>query len=95
MIEYARPIDEVRCKLAGLGEVVLPIFLGIFKHARPEELRRMLLQPDISGRYVRQSLRVASWHVLRHFPRDALRAELPRAEMPALRRRALEFLLGR
>ncbi len=91
---FARPSGHVSLVLEGWGELVLPLFAGILRHPRESELAALLGDSDVARKYTRQALRIAAWPVLREFPRAWLRACLPGTELPAGRRRALEFLLG-
>jgi hypothetical protein len=74
--------------------VELPVFAGILKHPRMDELPRLLMNADVAEKYTREALRVAPWPILREFPADWLRARLDSSKLRPERQRALAFLLG-
>ena len=74
--------------------VTVPVFPGILKHPTPDRLPELLRKPDVLRKYTREALRIASWHLLREFPRDWLLENLPDAGVRPGRQKALEFLLG-
>lgn len=77
------------------GETIeLPVFPGILKHPRLEELPGLLCEPATARKYTVEALRVAAWPLLEQFPRAWLLHYLPDAPMRPQRRKALLFLLG-
>ncbi|HET6383722.1 MAG TPA: hypothetical protein VFJ58_10045 [Armatimonadota bacterium] len=91
---FVQPSGTVLCWMPGVGDVTLPVVQGIFKHAAPEALFELLKDPKIAQKYTLEALRVPPWPVLKHFPRQWLKTCLASADLPAGRRRALEFMLS-
>lgn len=73
--------------------MTLPVIPGILKHPSPEMLPDLLLRPEVAYRYTLEAIRVASWPVLKQFPRDVLRLCLDAANVRPGRQAALRFLL--
>jgi hypothetical protein len=90
---FASPIGTTSVALSG-STFQLPIYPGILKHPRPDDLCRLLQDPAVSRKYTIEALRVCAWPVLRTFPREWLLYHLPDAPVRPERRRALEYLLG-
>jgi len=84
----------VACATAAGEIVALPVFAGILKHPDPDQLVELLADPAVARQYTCEALRKAHWNLLRQFPRAWLMECLPRARLPAGRRRALALLLG-
>jgi hypothetical protein len=93
-VTFARSVGTVRFQALPGQIFEIPLFPGIFKHAVPGELAKLLSNAAIVRKYTCEALRTAAWPLLREFPRDWLRACLPLANLRPGRRRALEFLLG-
>jgi hypothetical protein len=90
---FAEPSGSV--ETAADGEVFrIPIYAGILKHPREDELPRLLADPAVLRKYTMEALRVAAWPLLRRFPSAWLLRHLPAAPMRPQRRRAILFLLG-
>ena len=92
--QFVQQRGTVICQMPGAREVEMPVVQGIFKHATPEMLFELLKDPQVALKITLEALRIASWPVLRLFPRDYLKACLPAAELREGRLRALEFMLG-
>ena len=90
---FAAPMGTVSASLAG-ALVEIPVFPGILKHPRPEDLPRLLERPAALRKYTLEALRVAAWPLLRQFPSGWLLHYLPEASMRPQRRRALLHLLA-
>jgi hypothetical protein len=90
---FVAPVGTVVCDVD--GEVLeLPVFVGVLKHPDADQLRELLADPIVVHKYTCEALRRLPWSALRRFPRKWLAACLPRAGLPAGRRRAVEFMLG-
>jgi hypothetical protein len=89
---FAAPVGTVSASLAG-ALVEIPVFPGILKHPRPEDLPRLLERPAVLRKYTLEALRVAAWPLLKQFPPRWLLHYLPDATVRPQRRRALLHLL--
>jgi len=90
---FAAPLGTVSASLAG-AVVEIPVFPGILKHPRPEDLLGLLERPAVLRKYTIEAIRVTAWPLLRQFPPAWLLHHLPHAPMRPERRRALLYLLG-
>ena len=91
---WVKPVGTVAVQLPAGEEIEIPVVQGILKHLSPEALFELLKDPQVARKYTLEALRVAPWQVLRHFPREWLKACLPQARLPEGRARALEFMLS-
>lgn len=82
----------VACTMDGHSQEI-PVVPGILKHPTLDQLRKLLEDPLVVRRYVREALARAPWSVLSHFPRALLKRALAQERLRPERRRALEFLL--
>jgi hypothetical protein len=89
---FAAPMGTVTASLAG-ALVEIPVFPGILKHPRPEDLSRLLERPAALRKYTLEAIRVAAWPLLKQFPTRWLLRYLPEASVGPQRRRALLHLL--
>ena len=92
--DYVEHSEAVTCELSPGRSVSIPIIAGILKHPHPDQLRSLLVVPDVVEKYTMEALRKASWPILRQFPREWLRECLDRAHLKPSRREALTFLLA-
>ncbi len=90
---FVAAAGTVTCSIDG-HSIELPMFMGVLKHPSVEQLRDLLLDPLIAGKYTREAIRKLPWNALRQFPRSWLVACLPGATLPEGRRRAVEFMLA-
>lgn len=91
---WVQPSGTVVVRLPEGEEIELPVVQGILKHASVEELFELLKDPQVARKYTLEALRIAPWPVLKHFPREWLRACLAQATLPEGRTRALKFMLS-
>jgi len=89
---FVEPTGVVTCTIDG-DRFDLPVFAGVLKHPTVSQLRELLSDPVVVGKYTRDALRKLPWSALRRFPRGWLIACLPQANLTEGRRRALEFML--
>ncbi|MBI5480137.1 MAG: hypothetical protein HY906_14825 [Deltaproteobacteria bacterium] len=90
---FVEPSGFVLSTVHGVERSV-PVLAGILKHPTTDELRALLADPAVVEKYAREALKRAPWSALRRFPRSLLLECLPGAELPDVRRKALELLLG-
>jgi len=93
-LRFARSIGMLPVQVSPGWTVTVPVFPGILKHPTLVRLPELLRNPNVLRKYTREALRIASWHLLREFPRDWLLENLPAAGVRPGRQKALEFLLG-
>jgi hypothetical protein len=91
---FIEPSGTVTCHTAAGEHLELPIFAGILKHPRDDQLADLLTDPVVARKYTCEALRKAPWSALRRFPRAWLLACLQQASLPDGRRRALALMLG-
>ena len=65
--KFAAKVATVPAVLDG-ETIELPVFPGILKHPRIEELPGLLREPATARKYTVEALRVASWPLLEQFP---------------------------
>jgi len=92
--QFVQNWGTVTCELMPGIHVKVPVIPGILKHPTPDVLPVLLRNPDVVRKYTMEALRMASWPVLRQFPRDWLKECLGHARLRPSRRRALTFLLS-
>ena len=83
----------VECQIEG-ATIVLPVFVGVLKHPTEQQLRDLLVLPEVARKYTCEALRRLPWRALRQFPHDWLRACIPISRLPEPRLRAVEFMLA-
>lgn len=92
-LRFAIPRGTVECRMESGETISLPLFQGILRHLTLGDLSELLHDPIVARKYTRRALEIAAWPVLREFPRCWLSACLRGLDLPAGRRRALEFML--
>ena len=90
---FAQPSGHVTCTLEDGDRVRLPVFAGILRHLREDELAELLADPIVARKYTRRALEIAAWPIVREFPRAWLRRCLEGMELRPGRRRALLYML--
>ena len=72
----------------------IPLAFGVLKHLSLGQLEDLITDPAVARKYTLEALRVAPWALLKSFPEEWVRCNLPHASMPESRRQALAFLFG-
>ncbi|HMO52360.1 MAG TPA: hypothetical protein PKE26_11535 [Kiritimatiellia bacterium] len=93
--QFAASRGVVSVSLARGGSVELPVFAGVLKHPRPDELPVLLQDERVARKYTRLAIEKMAWPVLRQFPRDWILENLKDAILKPGRQRAVLFLLAR
>jgi hypothetical protein len=93
--QFATSRGVVSVSLARGGNVEIPVFAGILKHPRPDDLPSLLQDERVARKYTRLAIEKMAWPVLRQFPREWILENLKDAALKNGRQRAVLFLLAR
>jgi hypothetical protein len=91
---FEKPLGTIIWKTPSNEEINIPVFQGILKHLKNEDLQKLLNNYYTIRKYTQEAIKKASWPLLRQFPGSWIRTCMKDLSIPPARREAIEFLLS-